>query len=99
MSSSLRITPTRFELHRDGHLAFLDYSLQNGVLNLLHTEVPPELRGGGVGSELVKSVLEWARGQQLKIQVLCPFVAAFLQRHPDYEDLLLRQNQNSAIDE
>lgn len=88
--AAFRVTPARFELERDGHIALLDYRLQNGIANLIHTEVPEELRGGGVGSELVRLTLDWLRQQQVKARVGCPFVAAYLQRHPEYNDLLVK---------
>ena len=85
--SEFRVTPQRFELARSGHTAFIDYRQRNGVLDLLHTEVPAALRGGGVGSELVRAALDWARDQKLKILPSCPFVAEWLERHPQYADL------------
>ena len=84
------VTSGRFELERDGHTAFLDYKLGAGVLELIHTEVPPELRGGGVGSAIVRGALDYARENHLKVDVICPFVAAYLSRHPEYSDLVLR---------
>jgi uncharacterized protein len=84
------VTSGRFEFERDGHTAFLDYKLGNGVLELIHTEVPHELRGGGVGSEIVRGALDYARENHLKVDVVCPFVATYLRRHPEYSDLVLR---------
>jgi predicted GNAT family acetyltransferase len=54
----------------------------------MHTEVPDELGGRGVGSELAQHALEWARTQQLKVKVYCAFVKKYLQRHKEYEDVL-----------
>jgi predicted GNAT family acetyltransferase len=53
-----------------------------------HTEVPKELEGRGIGSALVRGLLEIARAQGLKVQAVCPFVKAYLDRHPEYADLL-----------
>jgi predicted GNAT family acetyltransferase len=80
-------TTGRFELAHDGHLAFLEYRLGHGVIALIHTEVPPPLRGRGIGSSLAHTALEWARGNNLKVKVGCPFVAAYLEAHPEYSDL------------
>jgi uncharacterized protein len=84
------VTTGRFELERDGHVAFLTYTLAGHVLGLVHTEVPDALRGSGIGSSLVKSALDWARDHQLKIDVTCPFVAEYIKTHPEYADLVLR---------
>ncbi|HVZ16016.1 MAG TPA: GNAT family N-acetyltransferase [Terriglobales bacterium] len=90
--SGLRFTNTRFEIERGGHTAFIDYRLQNGLLDLLHTEVPAELRGSGVGAELVHSTLTWAREKGLKVLPTCPFVAAFLRRHREFADLAVKRS-------
>ena len=55
---------------------------------MLHTEVEPEHEGKGVGAALVQGALDDVRDRGLKVQPLCPFVAAYIQRHPDYEDLV-----------
>jgi predicted GNAT family acetyltransferase len=77
----------RFELPLDGHTAFSSYRRDGDVLVIYHTEVPREFEGRGVGSALVKGVLESARANQLKVKPLCSFVAAYLDRHPEYSDL------------
>jgi predicted GNAT family acetyltransferase len=85
-----QVTTGRLEIERDGHVAYLEYALAGKVLQLIHTEVPPALRGQGLGSELAHSALEWAREQGLKVDVICPSVAEYLEKHPEYEDLVLR---------
>jgi len=77
----------RFELDADGHIAFSNYRTADGVLTVLHTEVPKQLEGRGIGSALVRGVLEIARAQGLKVNALCPFVKGYLDRHPEYADL------------
>lgn len=84
-----QVTTGRFELEQDGKIAFLDYSIAGDVIALLHTEVPPELQGKGLASELAKTALEWARNHQMKVDVICPFVAEYLQRHREYADVVL----------
>lgn len=79
----------RFEIERDGHLAYLEYTLAGRVLQLIHSEVPEAMRGQGVASELAHSALEWAREQGVKVDVICPSVAAYLEKHPEYADLVL----------
>lgn len=84
------VTAGRFELERDGRVAYLEYTLSGQVLALLHTEVPDALRGTGIASDLAKTALDWARENHLKVDVVCPFVAKFLEHHPEYSDLILR---------
>jgi predicted GNAT family acetyltransferase len=80
----------RFELERDGHIAFLEYAYDGHVLELIHTEVPEALRGLGLASELSHSALEWAREHGVKVDVICPLVAKYLRGHPEYSNLLIR---------
>ena len=84
------VTTGRFELERDGHVASLPYTVAGHVLALLHTEIPDALRGSGIASTLAQTALDWARDHHLKVDVVCPFVAAFLETHPEYSDLVLR---------
>lgn len=84
------VTSGRFELDQDGHRATLDYTFAGEVLALLETEVPDALRGTGIASRLAKTALDYAREHHLKIDVVCPFVAAYLESHPEYSDLVLR---------
>jgi uncharacterized protein len=78
----------RFELAVDGRTAFTQYNLAPGKITLMHTEVPKELEGHGVGSRLVRGELEAVRAQGLKVVAKCPFVAAYIKNHPEFQDLL-----------
>jgi predicted GNAT family acetyltransferase len=78
----------RFELDADGHIAFSNYKRADGVLTILHTEVPKALEGHGIGSGLIRGVLDAARSQGLKVIAVCPFAKAYIERHPEYADLL-----------
>lgn len=78
-----------FEIERNGQVAHLDYAIEGKVIALLHTEVPHELRGQGLGSQLAKQALDWARDHQMKVDVVCEFVAIYLKRHPEYSDLVV----------
>ena len=77
----------RLELDADGHIAFSNYKRAAGVLTILHTEVPKALEGRGIGSSLIRGVLDSARSQGLKVNASCPFAKAYLDRHPEYADL------------
>ena len=78
---------SRFEAHVDGDLAVLEYVLFDGGIRLRHTEVPERLRGRGVASVLARTALEHARESSLVVEVVCPFVKAFIRRHPEYRPL------------
>ena len=79
----------RFELDVDGHTAVAYYKLAPGVITFTHTEVPQELSGRGIGSQIVRGALEAARAQRLKVVASCPFVSAYIAKHPEFGDLLL----------
>jgi predicted GNAT family acetyltransferase len=80
----------RFELERDGQVAYLEYNLAGKVIQLIHTEVPEPLRGKGMAAELAESAFQWAREHQVKVDVICPYVAAYLEKHPEYSDLVIK---------
>jgi len=78
----------RFELDIDGQVAFITYRRTGGVTTLLHAEVPPELSGRGVGSTLTQGTLELLREQGRKIVPRCPFIAVYVKKHPEFQDLV-----------
>jgi predicted GNAT family acetyltransferase len=78
----------RFELEVEGHIAATYYKIENGVITFIHTEVPPELGGKGIGSKLIKGALDQVRADGLKVIAECPFVKAYIEKHAEYADLL-----------
>lgn len=78
----------RFELIEDGHLAVADYRVDGDIVTFTHTIVPPEIGGRGVAGRLIGAALASMRRQGKKIVPQCSFVAAYVQRHPDLQDLL-----------
>jgi predicted GNAT family acetyltransferase len=78
----------RFELKVDGHLAAAYYERSGNVITFRHTEVPAELGGKGIGSSLVRGALDQVRTEGLKVVAQCPFVNAWIGKHPVYADLL-----------
>jgi uncharacterized protein len=78
----------RFELEVDGYTAFIEYKASGTQMILIHTEVPSELEGKGVGTAIVEKTLEYIENNQLKLVPLCPFVITYLKRHPDWNRLL-----------
>ena len=78
----------RFELMFDDGPAFIDFRQRDRSLSLLHTEVPAALRGKGVGDVIAVAVLDYARTQDLLVKPFCAFVAKYIARHPQYDDLV-----------
>lgn len=74
---------SRFELQADGHLAELIYRRNGKRLVLIHTGVPPELEGRGIGGRLVTAAIDRAVRDGFTIVPLCPFARVWLERHPD----------------
>jgi predicted GNAT family acetyltransferase len=68
--------------------AFTAYRLIGGRIVFLHTETDPAFEGRGIGSRLVREALDDVRRRGLRVTAKCPFVAAWLKRHPDYDDLV-----------
>jgi uncharacterized protein len=81
----------RFELHVGERIAIAQYIAGHDTMTFTHTEVPQTLEGQGIGSALVKGALDQVRERGWKVAPMCPFVAAYIRRHPDYRDLMLPQ--------
>lgn len=78
----------RYEFDVEGGEALAFYRLADGVMTFTHTEVPADLRGRGLGSQMMRAVLQDVRAQGLKVVPRCPFVADYIRRHPEFADLL-----------
>lgn len=78
----------RFELPLAAHTAFSEYRRADGILTVMHTEVPKELNGKGIGSALVRGLLDIARAEGVKVRPVCPFVRGYIEKHAEYQDLL-----------
>ena len=83
----------RFDIDVDGHTAFVTYRKSPGAITLVHTEVPPELGGRGIGSKLGRATLDAVRAQRLKLTVECEFIHGFITKHSEYGDLLERSEK------
>jgi predicted GNAT family acetyltransferase len=81
-------TRSRYEYIVDGALCFVDYRRSPGVVVLTHAEVPPAIEGHGAGSRMVRAILEALRASGEKVVPACSFVAAFIRRHPEFQDLI-----------
>jgi predicted GNAT family acetyltransferase len=79
----------RYEIELDGErVGLLSYQLAGGVIAHRHTEIDPSVGGRGLGSALVRFALDDARARGLTVVPACPFVATFIVRHPEYENLV-----------
>lgn len=80
---------SRYEVRLDGALAGFSQYRQNGQRTVFtHTEVDPAFEGKGLGSALVKGALDDVRAAGRSAVPLCPFVKAYIERHPEYQDLV-----------
>lgn len=79
---------SRFELAIDGASAIAAYEREGDTITFTHTVVPDEMQGHGLGSQLIVAALNSARAQGLSVVARCTFVAAYIEAHPDYADLV-----------
>lgn len=79
----------RFEIHDDGKLAgFARYVRRPGRIFFVHTEIDPAFEGRGLGSQLASAALDATRATGERIVPLCPFIASYVERHPEYAELI-----------
>ena len=79
----------RFEAWADGELAgFAQYIRRDDVIVFTHTEVDPEFEGHGIGGALARAALDDSAARELRVRAKCPFIAAWIARHPSYTRLL-----------
>lgn len=77
---------SRYELDTEHGVAIAVYRQQGDSLVFVHTEVPPADEGKGIGAAVVRAALDDSRSRGFKIVPACSFVAAFVHRHPEYND-------------
>lgn len=81
----------RYEAHLGDRLVgIVDYRLYPDRITLVHTEVLEEFEGQGFAARLARFALDDARSRGLRVRPACPYVAAWLVRHPEYEDIIYR---------
>jgi len=90
MGSAVRDNTTghRFELERNGHLAFANYERRGSSLVIRYVEAAPPLRGTGAADELMRGVAEIARAEGRTITPLCGYAYTWIRRHKEFHDLL-----------
>lgn len=81
-------TAHRFHTQVDGVEGVLDYTLGAGVMTIVHTGVPPEIGGRGIAAALTQAAMTVARAEAWKVVPACSYAASWMQRHPEYHDLL-----------
>jgi predicted GNAT family acetyltransferase len=80
-----------FYIDEDGEwIAELTYKKQNGTMVIDHTETNEKLRGEGIGQDLVKAAVEYARENDLKIKAVCPYAQKVIDRTPEFQDVLAK---------
>lgn len=94
MEETIQINNNEKNLHFEtaldnGEFAFIEYRWHHKDLVLMHTWVPEGFEGKGIASALAKFALEYAKQHNLKVIVYCPYVNAYLKRHPEYQSLLV----------
>ena len=77
----------RLEGRVRGALCRLDYRIEDGVMHLIHTQVPSFAEGRGIGGQLVKAAMDHAEAHGLRVHPVCSFVATWIRRHPEYDRL------------
>lgn len=91
MSSAVQHLPgqNRYILEKDGEqVGLIDYSMRGNAIHLTHSEIDPQLRGRGLGSEMVQGVLDSIRTRtQQRVVAECPFVISWLESHSEYHEL------------
>jgi len=78
----------RFEIRVRDELAFVTYRRNDSTITYIHTEVPPSLEGHGIAAKLARHALDYARANGLEVVPMCPYVASYIERHPEYADLV-----------
>ena len=94
MARIARRTDDRFEIELDGHVSYLAYEVDgDGWISLLYTEVSEPLRGRGIAKDLAQMAFEYAKQNQLKVEVICPVALHFALGHPEYKSLIDRRHR------
>jgi len=83
-----QVSAHRYEAVVDGHLSVCEYEIVGDRMIFTHTLVPPALRGRGIAEQLVRAALADARAAGRKVVPACVYVAKFIERHPEYQDLV-----------
>lgn len=80
----------QFEIHVDGLMGKLTYNTKDDMIAFFHTEVPDALQGQGLAAKLALAALTYAKDNHLRILPYCPYVAAYIQKHPEWQQYVKR---------
>lgn len=83
-------TSHQYEFNIDGFIAKIEYIRTGNKIYLTHTEVPGELEGQGIASDLIKKVLADIQQKELKVVPLCPFIDKYIKRHPEWDFIVFK---------
>ena len=78
----------RLELEVEGNIAYIDYKLLHDKMFLIHTEVPPALKGKGVGNAIVQKALQYAKDNNYQLVPICPLVQSYLKKHKEWNSIV-----------
>ena len=78
---------SRFEVQLGDKIAQIAYVMEDQVIIFVHTEVPKEFGGRGIADQMAHTALEYAKAQNYQVMALCPFVKAYIERHPEYQSI------------
>lgn len=84
------VDDSRFEYTQNNQVCHLDYELHDDIMAITHTYVPSALEGQGIAAALTKAALLCARNNQWRVRPICSYTATYLQRHPEFQDLIVR---------
>lgn len=84
------IEKKRFETEVENKIALIEYIRAEDKMYLTHTEVPTELEGKGIASSMAKQVLQQIKDENLKLVPICPFIASYIRRHPEWKEILAK---------
>ena len=89
MNNSTKVTRSRFEIEQDGKVSYLEFEIDgHGWMTIWHTEVAEGLRGKGIGLELVTTAFQYAKENDLQVDVICPLANHVVESHPEFKALV-----------
>ena len=77
----------QFEMQLGDQIAMVKYILGSSEIIFTHTEVPEEFEGHGIASKIAKVAVEYSKAQGMRIRPLCPYMSAYIKRHPEYQSI------------
>jgi predicted GNAT family acetyltransferase len=78
----------RFVIYMDGNEVYVEYSMEENMINLYHTFTHPELRGKGLAAQVVRAALEFIKDNNLKVIPTCSYVQSFIAKNDEYKKLV-----------